>query len=202
MAIAQHDAGNGSLVAVEGERARAMGKRLQFTMERIDTPIGEMIVVADEPGRLRAVDWTEHEDRMLHLLLRQYGEDGFELRAGSDRQGWVRSIQRYFGGELSAIEGIPVETAGTPFQREVWRKLREIPCGTTISYAELARQIGKPGAVRAVGLANGANPVGVVVPCHRVVGADGSLIGYGGGVQRKRWLLQHEAKPFALTSEG
>jgi methylated-DNA-[protein]-cysteine S-methyltransferase len=81
---------------------------------------------------------------------------------------------------------------GTDFQRTVWQALRRIPCGTTISYGELARRIGRPAAVRAVGLANGANPVGVVVPCHRVIGADGSLTGYGGGIERKRWLLAHE----------
>jgi methylated-DNA-[protein]-cysteine S-methyltransferase len=86
-----------------------------------------------------------------------------------------------------------VQTSGTPFQREVWRALRNIPCGTTVSYAKLAEQIGRPAAVRAVGLANGSNPVGVVVPCHRVIGANGSLTGYGGGIERKSWLLEHEA---------
>jgi methylated-DNA-[protein]-cysteine S-methyltransferase len=87
---------------------------------------------------------------------------------------------------------LPVQTAGTLFQREVWRALREIPCGSTVSYGKLAQQIGRPAAIRAVGLANGSNPIGVVVPCHRVIGADGSLTGYGGGIERKRWLLAHE----------
>jgi methylated-DNA-[protein]-cysteine S-methyltransferase len=87
---------------------------------------------------------------------------------------------------------LPVKTAGTKFQREVWRALRYIPCGKTISYGELARRIGRPKAVRAVGLANGSNPIGVVVPCHRVIGSNGTLTGYGGGLHRKRWLLQHE----------
>jgi methylated-DNA-[protein]-cysteine S-methyltransferase len=103
-------------------------------------------------------------------------------------------IRRYFAGELAAIDSLPVKTAGTAFQREVWRGLREIDCGTTISYATLAERIGRPAAVRAVGLANGANPVGIIVPCHRVIGANGSLTGYGGGIERKRWLLKHEAK--------
>jgi len=85
-----------------------------------------------------------------------------------------------------------VETGGTPFQQEVWRSLRAIPCGTTTSYGKLAAQIGRPAAVRAVGLANGANPVAVVIPCHRVIGSNGSLTGYGGGLERKRWLLDHE----------
>ena len=101
-------------------------------------------------------------------------------------------LQRYFAGELAAIDTLPVQTGGTAFQREVWRALREIPCGGTVSYAELAERIGRPTAVRAVGLANGSNPVGIVVPCHRVIGANGSLTGYGGGIERKRWLLEHE----------
>jgi methylated-DNA-[protein]-cysteine S-methyltransferase len=102
------------------------------------------------------------------------------------------AINSYFAGELTAIDTLPVQTAGTPFQREVWYALRRIPCGTTVSYGKLAEQIGRPSAVRAVGLANGSNPIGVVVPCHRVIGANGSLTGYGGGMERKRWLLQHE----------
>jgi methylated-DNA-[protein]-cysteine S-methyltransferase len=100
--------------------------------------------------------------------------------------------RRYFAGDLTAIDTIPVRTAGTTFQRRVWRALRTIPCRTTVSYTQLAIRIGRPDAVRAVGSANGANPIGVVVPCHRVIGADGSLGGYGGGIQRKAWLLAHE----------
>ena len=103
-------------------------------------------------------------------------------------------MKRYFDGELAAINELPVRTAGTPFQRDVWRALREIPHGTTVSYGKLAKQIGRPNAVRAVGLANGSNPIGVVVPCHRVIGSNGSLTGYGGGIERKRWLLDHENK--------
>lgn len=91
------------------------------------------------------------------------------------------------------IESLPVRTGGTPFQRKVWRALREITCGTTVSYAKIAERIGQPAAVRAVGLANGSNPVGIVVPCHRVIGSNGSLTGYGGGMERKRWLLTHES---------
>jgi methylated-DNA-[protein]-cysteine S-methyltransferase len=165
---------------------------LQFLIDRIETPIGEMIVVADPQGRLRAVDWTDHEDRMLRLLHRHYGSLGFDLTPSINPSGLVEQIQRYFAGDLSALNKLHVETEGTPFQREVWQALREISCGTSITYAELARRIGKPNAVRAVGLANGANPVGVVVPCHRVIAASGALTGYAGGVERKRWLLQHE----------
>ena len=165
---------------------------LELRMDRIDTPTGEMLIVADHDGHLRAVDWTDHEARMRRLLRLHYGEDGFRLAPARNPNGLSHAIGSYFAGELAAIDLLPVRTAGTPFQREVWRALREIPCGTTISYARLAERIARPAAVRAVGLANGSNPVGVVVPCHCVVGANGSLTGYGGGIERKRWLLEHE----------
>lgn len=166
---------------------------LQLLLHTIDTPIGEMFVVADHDGNLRSVDWTDHETRMRRLLRLHYGEDGFRLEPAHTPNALTDAIGRYFAGELSAIDTLPVQTGGTPFQREVWRALREITCGSTISYAELAKRIGRPAAVRAVGLANGSNPIGVIVPCHRVIGADGSLTGYGGGIERKRWLLKHEA---------
>jgi methylated-DNA-[protein]-cysteine S-methyltransferase len=171
-----------------------MSEVLRLLMDRIDTPIGEMLVVSDREGNLRAVDWNEHEHRMRRSLRLQYGKDGFTIEEGRNVTGLTDAIRRYFAGEVGAIDDLPVQTAGTVFQREVWRALREIPCGTTISYAELAERIGRPTAVRAVGLANGANPVGVIVPCHRVIGANGSLTGYGGGMERKRWLLEHEGK--------
>ena len=101
-------------------------------------------------------------------------------------------MNRYFAGDLEAIDNIPVQTAGTAFQRSVWNELRRIPTGAPVSYGKLAQRIARPKAVRAVGLANGANPIGIVVPCHRVIGSDGSLTGYGGGLERKRWLLEHE----------
>ena len=169
-----------------------MSEILQLLIDRIKTPIGEMLIVADCEGNLRAVDWTDHETRMRRSLRLHYGEYGFKLEAARNPNGLTHAISRYFEGELSAIDVLPVQTAGTPFQREVWRALRNIPCGTTVSYAKLAEQVGRPTAVRAVGLANGSNPVGVVVPCHRVIGANGSLTGYGGGIERKAWLLNHE----------
>jgi len=102
-------------------------------------------------------------------------------------------MRDYFKGDIGAIDRLPVDDAvGTPFQKSVWRALRKIKSGKTISYAELARRIGKPKAVRAAGLANGQNPISIVVPCHRVIGSDGSLTGYGGGLERKEWLLRHE----------
>jgi len=160
----------------------------------MDTPIGKMLVAIDRDGNLRAVDWTDHEARMHRLLRLHYGAKGVQLEPMHSPNGLTDAIKRYFAGELEAIDALPVETGGTPFQREVWRALRKVRCGTTVSYAQLAEQIGRPTAVRAVALANGANPVGVVVPCHRVIGSDGSLTGYGGGIERKCWLLEHEQR--------
>jgi len=104
-------------------------------------------------------------------------------------------LTRYFAGETDALDVIDVEMNGTSFQRRVWAALRDVKAGTTVSYGEIARRIGAPSAVRAVGAANGANPVAIVVPCHRVIGGNGSLTGYGGGLERKQWLLRHEQAP-------
>ena len=169
-----------------------MHKVLQLLMNRIDTPLGELFIVADQDGNLRSTAWADYETHLRPSLELHYGKNGFTIEPARNSSGLTEAIARYFAGDLAAIDTLPVQTAGTPFQREVWRALREIPCGTTISYATLARRIGRPNAVRAVGLANGSNPVGVVVPCHRVIGSDGSLTGYGGGIERKRWLLRHE----------
>jgi methylated-DNA-[protein]-cysteine S-methyltransferase len=171
-----------------------MTEVLRLLLDRTRTPIGELIIVADREGNLRVVDWTDHEDRMRQGLRRHYGENGFTLESARNPNGLTDAMDAYFAGELAAIDMLPVQTAGTPFQREVWRELRRISCGATISYAQLADRIGRPSAVRAVGLANGSNPVGIVVPCHRVIGSNGSLTGYGGGLERKRWLLEHESK--------
>ena len=169
-----------------------MTESLPLLIDRVRTPIGEMLIVADRSGSLRAVDWADHETRMLRILRLYYGEDGFRLEPARNPSDLTYAILRYFEGELTAIDTLPVRIGGTPFQRAVWHALRNIPCGTTISYARLAEQIGRPAAIRAVGLANGSNPVGVVVPCHRVIGGNGSLTGYGGGIERKSWLLEHE----------
>jgi methylated-DNA-[protein]-cysteine S-methyltransferase len=169
-----------------------MSEPLRLLKDQFETPIGEMAIVVDREGRLRAVDWTDHSGRMLNLLQRHYGKNGFTLEPAQNPGGLTDLLKSYFAGELRSIDALPTQTGGTPFQREVWRSLREIPCGTTVSYGELAKRIGRPKAVRAVGLANGANPIGVVVPCHRVIGSSGSLTGYGGGIERKRWLLNHE----------
>jgi methylated-DNA-[protein]-cysteine S-methyltransferase len=171
-----------------------MAEILELFVNRIDTPIGKMLVVSDRDGNLRAVDWTDHEPRMRRLLCLHYGARCFQIEPGHNANGLTDAINRYFAGEVEAIDALPVKTGGTPFQRQVWHALRKIRGGTTVSYVQLAERIGRPTAVRAVGLANGANPVGVVVPCHRVIGSDGSLTGYGGGIERKRWLLEHEQR--------
>ena len=170
----------------------------KFRLERMPTAIGTMLILTDEQDRLRALDWEDHAPRMHRLLRLHYGADGASLLEGGSPTRARRSLEDYFTGELSAIDGISVETGGTTFQREVWAALRRIPVGQTLSYGALAVQLDRPKAVRAVGLANGANPIGIVVPCHRVIGADASLTGYGGGIERKRWLLEHEGVTLPL----
>lgn len=165
---------------------------LQFVVDRLATPIGELQIVADEGGRLRTIDWTDHESRMRALLDRSYGKGGYSLRPARDPGGLTGAMRTYFAGDIGIIATLPVETAGTPFQKSVWRALRKIENGKTITYAELARRIGKPRAIRAAGLANGQNPISIVIPCHRVIGSNGTLTGYGGGLPRKKWLLEHE----------
>jgi methylated-DNA-[protein]-cysteine S-methyltransferase len=169
-----------------------MAEALVLLLDRLPTPIGDMFIVADREGRLRATFWTDDEQDLRRVVERQFPGSQIEFEPATDPHGLSSALRAYFGGDLGAIDNLPVEAAGTPFQREVWRALREIPCGTTVSYGELARRIGRPAAVRAVGLANGSNSIGVVVPCHRVIGSNGSLTGYGGGIERKRWLLDHE----------
>jgi methylated-DNA-[protein]-cysteine S-methyltransferase len=167
-------------------------RREAFTVERLPTSIGTMLIVSDAEDRLRALDWEDYEARMQRLLRLHYGAGNVELREATPKSAASRSLQRYFDGELAAIDRLEVKTAGTEFQRAVWRELRTIPVGKTLTYGTLAQRIGRADAVRAVGHANGSNPLGIVVPCHRVVGADRSLTGYGGGIERKRWLLEHE----------
>jgi methylated-DNA-[protein]-cysteine S-methyltransferase len=147
-----------------------------------DSPVGTITLVA-EGGALTGLYMTDHR----HW-------PGIEAEAARDDAAFapVRAqLEEYFAGERTVFD-LELDLAGTPFQRRVWRALQDIPYGETISYGELARRIGNPSAVRAVGLANGRNPVSIVVPCHRVIGSDGSLTGYGGGLPRKRYLLELE----------
>ena len=163
-----------------------------FHIERLATPIGHMLVVSDQNDRLRALGWADLEERLQRQLTAYYGSR-FKLQSGPTSALVRNALHGYLEGKLDAIDAIPVETGGTAFQRSVWEELRRIPAGVTLSYSELAKRIGRPKAVRAVGHANGSNPIGVVVPCHRLIGSNGSLTGYGGGLERKRWLLKHEA---------
>src|SRR5215467_2775995 len=162
--------------------------------DRLESTIGRLLLIHDREGHVRALKFQGFESRMRRLLRLHYGAEGNDF-AIEDRAASApirRAISDYFSGDLCAINSIPVTTGGTSFQREVWAALRTIQAGTTLSYGALARQLGRPKSVRAVGLANAANPVAIVVPCHRVIGTDGSLTGYGGGISRKRWLLTHE----------
>jgi methylated-DNA-[protein]-cysteine S-methyltransferase len=169
----------------------------RFCIESLATAIGEMLVVVDEQQRLRALGWVDLEDRLQRQLTAAYGS-ALRLHSGPTPAAIREALHAYLEGKLDAIDAIPIETRGTPFQRAVWEALRRIPAGTTLSYRDLALRIGRPKAVRAVGHANGANPICVVVPCHRLVGSDGSLTGYGGGLHRKRWLIDHEAAARAI----
>ena len=170
---------------------------LLFFRESLPTEIGNLVILTDEQDRLRVADWEDHDARMHRLLRVQYGAGRVTIIDRGSRSTVWNSVKAYFAGKVAAIDGILVETGGTAFQRSVWAALRKVPVGQTLSYGALATRIERPEAVRAVGLANGANPVGIVVPCHRIIGADGSLTGYGGGLQRKRWLLNHEGAQLA-----
>ena len=161
-----------------------------FALDRLKTPIGTALLVTDAGGILCALDWEDYEARMTELLRRQHG--AVTLKDGRAPQATRVALSAYFDGDLASLDTIERRVAGTPFQCKVWTALPKIKAGTTMSYGALASRLKMPKAVRAVGHANGANPLSVVVPCHRLIGADGSLVKYGGGLSRKRWLLAHE----------
>jgi methylated-DNA-[protein]-cysteine S-methyltransferase len=169
-----------------------MNERETLFIDRMATPLGLATLIADAAGALRGYYWEDMEAAWSRRFRRRYGNADFIERR--DPFGHAAALARYFDGEIGALETLPVMLGGTPFQRRVWSALRGITPGTTVSYGALAQRIGAATAVRAVGLANGSNPIGVVVPCHRVIGGNGSLTGYGGGLPRKRWLLEHEAR--------
>jgi len=126
-------------------------------------------------------------------LARRFADE--EAVWASDPLGFSTRLRAYFEGDLAAIEAIPTLAEGSPFELQVWAELRSIPSGATASYGDIAERLGDKGAARAVGIANNRNPIAIVVPCHRVIGADGNLVGYGGGLERKTWLLRHEGVP-------
>ena len=165
---------------------------LTLLEDKIATPLGPLWVLCDENYHLRAVEWEEYSDTMNHILDIHYRAEGYQRVAASNPGGLSQKLTDYFEGDLTVIDTLPTATGGTPFQREVWKALRTIPCGQVMHYGQLAELLGRPGAARAVGAANGSNPVSIVVPCHRVIGRNGTMTGYAGGVKRKEWLLRHE----------
>lgn len=173
---------------------------MKLLLSHIPSPLGTISLVSDGEA-LRALEFDDYEPRLHRLLARHYG--GYELMPSGDAGAAGRAVRAYFEGDMAAFDGVLVRTGGTAFQRLVWAGLCNIAPGTTTSYGELARQIGRAGASRAVGLANGSNPVAIVVPCHRVIGANATLTGYGGGLARKSWLIEHERRHVAgkITEE-
>lgn len=157
---------------------------------RVNSPIGKISLGASRDG-LCALEFDMDPDRLEERLVKRFGgaiarDESISMARYED------ALAAYFNGDLHAIDSILADTGGTSFQRKVWARLRRIPAGRTLGYGEMARDLGIPGGARAVGLANGSNPVAIVIPCHRVIAADGKLGGYGGGLDRKRWLLSHE----------
>ena len=161
-----------------------------LTLDVLATPIGEIDVVVDAEGRLRVLEFHDQPQRLARALRLHH--QGQPVETGATSAAVRDGLAAYFAGELAALRTVPWTIGGTAFQRQVWTALVEIPLGEPTTYARLAEQIGRPTAMRAVGLANGANPIALVLPCHRVIGAGGALTGYGGGIERKRWLLNHE----------
>jgi methylated-DNA-[protein]-cysteine S-methyltransferase len=158
-------------------------------LSKFPSPIGTLLIVTNG-DHLCALDYVDYQARMLTLLNARYEE--VSLQETSPQQPILACLTDYFHGNLDAIAHIMVETRGTQFQQQVWTALRTIPAGTTLTYQTLATRLARPKAARAVGAANALNPIAIVVPCHRLVGVNGALTGYAGGLERKQWLLQHE----------
>ncbi len=173
---------------------------MQFLLSDYESSLAPILLVTDNQSVLRALEFADHEPRMRRMLREHYGE--CELAEGTPPKSIVRALDAYFEGDFGLIDEIRIATGGTAFQRKVWQELRKISPGATKSYGELAAVVGNAKASRAVGAANGANPIAIVVPCHRVIGADGSLTGYGGGLSRKRWLLDHEQANIGADAHG
>jgi O-6-methylguanine DNA methyltransferase len=176
-----------------------------LTTSRFASPLGDIVVFADGEALValefaRSAGRTDRTAAMRAQLARAYGR--FSERESVDAAGAVSRLERYFAGDLAALREQPVRPHGTAFQQRVWNALRAIPAGETRGYGELAASIGAPAASRAVGAANGSNPVSLFIPCHRVISADGSLHGYGGGLDRKRWLLEHESVRFGAVGRA
>ncbi|WP_439533764.1 methylated-DNA--[protein]-cysteine S-methyltransferase [Polymorphobacter sp.] len=163
-------------------------------VSRFETPLGRLLIASRGDGVVVAMDFEDFEARFRERLGRDHGESA----EGEVPQAVGAALARYFGGDVGALGGVAAAPAGSEFQQRVWAALRAIPAGETRSYGEIARVLGQTGASRAVGLANGRNPVALVIPCHRVIGGGGGLTGYAGGMERKAWLLRHEGAMAAL----
>ncbi|AUX25080.1 methylated-DNA--protein-cysteine methyltransferase [Sorangium cellulosum] len=172
---------------------------MELLLDEVESPIGGLLLVASG-GAIHALDFADCAPRLRGHLAARHG--AVALRRAADPHGFSGRLRAYFGGDLGALSGIPVEPGGTPFQRRVWAELQRIPPGATRTYGEIAASLGRSSASRAVGLANGRNPISVIIPCHRVLGASGALTGYAGGLERKRWLLAHEGAAGAAPGSG
>jgi len=163
---------------------------------RLTSPIGDLTIVVDDQGRLVRLELPNGR-----TTRRGSTDAAPRHRPGDPGDHVVRQLAEYFAGERRTFT-LELAPSGTPFQQRAWRALQRIPFGQTRSYAQQATTLGNPRAVRAVGGANGRNPIAIVVPCHRVIGKDGSLTGFGGGLSCKRWLLDHEAKVLSTRVRG
>ncbi len=160
-----------------------------FLADKILTPIGDMTLVARD-GIVLFLEFNDVKARIAQQLKLRFGQA--ELQPATNPFGLSDIMRDYFAGHISVIDTLLTDGGGSAFEQQVWTELRKIPAGTTQSYGEIARKLGDINLSRAVGTANGRNPIAIVVPCHRVIGADGSMTGYGGGLARKEWLLRHE----------
>jgi methylated-DNA-[protein]-cysteine S-methyltransferase len=161
----------------------------QLYIDHLDTPAGTVYVITSDTAVL-AVGFPEQESKARTILERHLGP--IDWHPATNPLNATTKLRHYFTGDLTALDDLPVRPIGTPFQQRVWSALQRIPASTTMSYGALATDIGSPTASRAVGLANSKNPIAIIIPCHRVIGANAKLTGYAGGLHRKEWLLAHE----------
>jgi methylated-DNA-[protein]-cysteine S-methyltransferase len=161
----------------------------------VPSPIGPLAFLTDDAA-LRGLDLRGNLDELIADFSRRHGDIAVDESA--DPLSIQKQLDAYFGGDVRALDATAAIPDGTPFQLQVWTHLRSIRAGTTTTYGAIAHELGKPSSTRAVGAANGANPIPLVIPCHRVIGANGTLTGYGGGLHRKEWLLRHEGAEIPL----
>ena len=163
---------------------------MKLFFDQLPAPFGTIHLVTDGACMV-SLDFKGFEERLHKLMSKRY--ETYELKDRDNPQGFTDRLKAYLDGDVRAVDDIPVDTGGTDFQKSCWELLRKIPAGETWTYGQMAKILGNPKASRAVGITNSLNPVGIVVPCHRVIGASGKLTGYAGGLKVKDWLLRHEA---------